>query len=86
MVAVSALKNMGASGGEPTRALSGPLDPMPQRLTRVARFDFLNLVVNGAPSHPLPTGTLKHTNATVAYIVKCTVTMAQGSTPTDKLI
>ena len=42
----------------------GLLDPTPQG-SRALLFDFLFLI-NGAPNHPLPTGTLKQSYATAA--------------------
>ena len=55
--------------GSPSGAL--PLDPTealnPIRLARVVHFKFLHLcasALNGAPNHPLPTGTRKQSYAT----------------------
>ena len=50
---------------DPTGALHRAPGPHATRLARVALFEFLFLI-NGAPNHPLPTGTLKQTYATVA--------------------
>ena len=65
------LKNTRAFGGfapgsplDPTGALHPAPGPQAARLARVALFDFLFLI-NGAPNHPLPTGTLKPSYATV---------------------
>ena len=48
---------------DPTGALHPAPGPQAARLARVALFDFLFLI-NGAPNHPLPTGTLKQSYAT----------------------
>ena len=53
----------------PPGPLSGPLDPTPQgsRALRASTFCTLRkrFLINGAPSHPLPTGTLVQSYATV---------------------
>ena len=61
-------KNTRAFGGfahgsplDPTGALHRAPGPHATRLARVALFDFLFLI-NGAPNHPLPTGTLKQSH------------------------
>ena len=58
---------LGASPLDPHWTLLGALHRAPgphaARLERVALFDFLFLI-NGAPNHPLPTGTLKQSYAT----------------------
>ena len=55
---------LGALPVDPTRALKRTSWPHTARLTHVTCFDFLNLLINGAPSHPLLTGTLKQSYAT----------------------
>ena len=52
----------------PPGPLSGPLDPTPQGSRALCASIFSTLrkrfLINGAPSHPLPTGTLEQSYAT----------------------
>ena len=61
----------GALSLDPTGALKRAPGPHAAKFARVARFDFLHfvqtLLINGAPSHPFPTGTLEQSYATVLH-------------------
>ena len=58
----------GALPLDPTGTLKRAPGPHAAKFARIARFDFLHfaqaLLINGAPSHPFPTGTLKQSYAT----------------------
>ena len=69
----------------PPGPLSGPMNPRPQgsRALRASIFCTLrkHFLINGAPSRPLPTGTLEQSYATVSFYYVMQMTQDKHTCP-----